>query len=347
MTTLGAGSADIGLVHRLPASHRAHWRLFTEWCTAFDTTPLPASPVTVARFLDFESGAARGTLRRRVAAINAAHRITGHTPPGTVTAVRALLSARDRDVETARQVISRLPVSGWPAGLFGRRDALILTLVCRLGVPIARVGELRCGDVSIDVAGGALHVGGGHDIATSLEADNPHGVYAVFSRWAGVRDLTLRRPSPMAWAPVLHTAPARASTPQVSWLEHYDPDAALLPTFDRWGNLTAPIGDTTTGMRSRAVDTILHTHLRAPGRPITRRTEWTTGVLTRRARPTEPAPIPVVVPVLDDTYDDGITARRRAAGELEDLDDIFDALDHQMAALLERTGDLLEEAGAP
>jgi hypothetical protein len=192
-----------------------------------------------------------------------------------------------------------------------------------------------------------LHVGGGHDIATSIEADNPHGVYAVFSRWATVRDLTLRRLSPMAWALVLHTAPVRASAPEVSWLEHFDPDAALLPTFDRWGNLAAPIGDITTGMRSRTVDAVLNPHLRAPGRPITRRTAWTTGVIERRARPTEPAPIPVVVPVLDDTYDDGIDARRRAAGELEDLDDIFDALDHQMAALLERTEHLLEEAGAP
>ena len=347
MTTLGAASADSGLVHRLPASHRAHWRLFTEWCTAFDTTALPASPVTIARFLEFEPGAARATLRRRVAAINAAHRITGHTPPGTVTAVRAVLSARDRDAETARRVISRLPVSGWPAGLFGRRDALILTLVCRLGVPIARVGQLRCADITVDIAGDVLHVGGGHDITTLLEADNPHGVYAVFSRWATVRDLTLRRPSPMAWAPVLHTAPNRVTAPQVSWHEHHNPDAALLPAFDRWGNPTAPIGDTTTGMRPRAVDAVLHTHLRAPGRPITARTAWTAGVIERRARPTEHVPAPVVAAPLDDTYDDGIAARRRAAGDLEDLDDIFDALDHQMAALLERTEHLLDHAEIP
>ena len=335
---------DGSLIFRLPASHRGDWRLFTEWCAAFELAPLPASAVTIARFLDFEPGAARATLRRRVSAINAAHRIAGHIPPGTLTAVRGLLSARDRHAQAARRVIRQLPVSGWPAGLFGRRDALVLTLVCRIGIPAARVGELRCGDMTVDVAGNVLRIGGGHDLTVALEADDPYGGYAVFSRWATVRDLTVRRPSPMAWAPALHTAPARASVPEVSWHEHYDPDAALLPTFDRWGNLTAPIGDTTTGLSARAVTAILHTHLRAPGRPITGRTEWTTGVLERRARPSEPIVTPVPVPELDDTYDDGVDARRRAAAELNDLDEVFDALDHQMTALLARTEQLLKNS---
>ena len=48
------------------------------------------------------------------------------------------------------------------------------------------------------------------------------------------------------------------------------------------------------------------------------------------------------MPELDDTYDDGVDARRRAAAELNDLDEVFDALDHQMAALLARTEQLLE-----
>ena len=72
------------------------------------------------------------------------------------------------------------------------------------------------------------------------------------------------------------------------------------------------------------------------------RTEWTTGVPERRAHPNPNAPTPVRVPELDDTYDDGVDARRRAAAELNDLDEVFDALDHQMAALLARTEQLLE-----
>ena len=335
------------LVRRLPRSYRGDWRLFTDWCAAVDAAALPASPLTIARFLSFEPGLSRATLRRRVSAINHVHRAAGYIPPGTVTAVRALLSTRDRHAATAYQVITRLPVSGWPAGLFGRRDALLLTLVCRLGIPITRVGELRCGDITIDVANKILRVEGGHAIAAGLDADNPHGVYGVWTRWANVRELTLRRPSPLAWSPALHQAPPRATVPPVSWHEHYDPEAALLPAFDRWGNPTAAIGDSTHGLSPRAVSAILYTHLRAPGRPVTRRDHWTRGVIERRAQPAEPTPPLIVVPHWDDIYDDGLTARRRATTELSDLDTIFDVLDRQMTELLTRTEQLLDHADAP
>lgn len=108
-------------------AHRGHWQLFVDWCTAVDAAPLPAATPTVARFLDFEPELSKATLRRRVSAINTAHRTAGYAPPGTVTAIRTLLSARDRHAATVFEVIGRLPVSGWPTGLFGRRDALLLT----------------------------------------------------------------------------------------------------------------------------------------------------------------------------------------------------------------------------
>jgi hypothetical protein len=337
-----AVTAD-SVLYRLPRTYRGEWQYFADWCVAFEVSPLPASPLTVARYLGFEPGATRRTLRRRVSAINTAHRTAGHTPPGTVTAVRALLSARDRHAAMAQQVVERLPVSGWPAGLFGRRDALILLLVCQLGIPIASVGELRCGDITVDVATSTLRFGRDHELTMPLDDTNPYGAYAVWKRWATVRDLTLRRPSPALWAPALHQAPARASAPPVSWHEHYNSDAALLPTFDRWGNPTAAIGDSTTGLSPRAVSAILHTHLRAPGRPTTQRTAWTQQVLDRLSQPPAPDP-PPEVPALADIYADGIDARQAAATELADLDDIFDALDHQMTALLARTEELLDQA---
>lgn len=308
---------DGDLLDRLAHSHCGHWQLFLDWCTAVDAAPLPASTVTVARFLDFEPHLSRVTLRRRVSAINTAHRITGCTPPGTVTAIRRLLSARDGHASTALQVISRLPVSDWPAGLFGRRDALLLMLVCRVGIPISRVGDLRCGDITMDPAAVTLRIGRGHDIIAPLDASNPYGLHAVWYRWAHLRDLTLCRPSPTAWAPALHRAPTRPTTPPVTRHRHYDPDAALLPAFDRWGNSTAPIGDTSQGLSPRAVSAILHTHLRAPGRSITSRTRWTSGVLERTARTAEPATVPVTAVELDDTYNRGIEARHRAATDLD------------------------------
>ncbi|MBA4025324.1 MAG: hypothetical protein C0482_23460 [Gordonia sp.] len=331
------------LRYRLPRTYRTEWQYFTDWCLAFDLSALPASPLTVARFLGFEPDLTRRTLRRRVSAINIAHRTAGHTPPGTASAVRGLLSARDHQASVAQRVVERLPIKGWPGGLFGRRDALLLLLVCQYGIPVGTVGELRCGDITVDVATSTLRIGRGHDMTVPLDAANPYGAHAVWQRWATVRDLTLRRPSPTLWAPALHQVPARASATPVAWHEHHNPDAVLLPAFDRWGNPTAPIGDTTTGLSPRAVSAILRTHLRSTGRPVTDRTGWTRHAVERLARPPEP-PAPVPVPDLDGTYDDGIDARRAAATELSDLDDIFDALDHQMAELLTRTEELLSHS---
>jgi hypothetical protein len=327
----------------LPRSYRGEWRLFTDWCTAFDVEPLASSAVTVARFLAFEPKLSRAAARRRVSAINTAHRLAGASPPGTVTAVRALLSARDRHRDAATAVMPRLPVSGWPAGLFGRRDVLILTLVCHLGIPVTDVGDLRCGDVTINPATTTVHIGRHHQITAAAEADRPFGVYGVWQRWAAVRELTLRRPSPIAWSPILYDAPTKPAAPHaVSVLEYTDRDAALLPAFDRWGNPTAPIGDTTTGLSPRAVSAILRTHLQTPGRPVTDRSRWANTIRDRRTPPQEMIFEPPPVVELADTYADGIDARRRAATELGDLDDVFTALDHQMAALLHRTEQLLD-----
>ncbi|WP_439029068.1 hypothetical protein [Gordonia terrae] len=142
-----------------------------------------------------------------------------------------------------------MPDSGWRAGLFGRRDALILTLVCRLGLPVARVGELRCGDVTVDVAVGVLYVAGGHHITISLEADNPHGVYSVLPLLA------------VGTGSEHHTRPGHRSGGVLA--RALRPRRCVAADLRPVGNPTAPIGDTTTGMNSRAVDTFLHTYLRA------------------------------------------------------------------------------------
>jgi hypothetical protein len=251
-----------------------------------------------------------------------------------------LLSARDRHQDAATAVIARLPVSGWPAGLFGRRDALILTLVCHLGIPVTDVGDLRCGDITVNPATTTVDIGG-HQITAAAVPENPFGVYAVWKRWAAVRELTLRRPSPIAWAPVLCDAPTRPAAVALSLHEYTNPEAALLPTFDRWGNPTAPVGDTTTGLSPRAVSSILRTHLHTPGRPVAHRDRWASSIRERNTPPQisafEPTPVE-----LSDTYDDGVDARRRAATDLGDLDDVLTALDNQMAALLQRTEQLLD-----
>ena len=61
----------------------ADWQRFQTWCAARGEPPLPADPVTVARFCanEAEAGRAPSTITRRLAAIGWAHKLAGLKPP--------------------------------------------------------------------------------------------------------------------------------------------------------------------------------------------------------------------------------------------------------------------------
>lgn len=121
----------------MPAGYAYEWNRFTDWCAAVDATSMPAHPVTVAEFLD-DHPAPPATQRRRLAAVTAAHTAAGHPSPARASVIRALLhpattDPADTGTTAARDglvtdVIRHLPSVGWPHGLFGRRDALLLVL---------------------------------------------------------------------------------------------------------------------------------------------------------------------------------------------------------------------------
>src|SRR3546814_12842036 len=64
------------------------WALFFDWCAATDRPSLPAAPSTLAEFLA-DHPASVATQRRRVAAVNAAHRTRGMTEPGRSVPIRS------------------------------------------------------------------------------------------------------------------------------------------------------------------------------------------------------------------------------------------------------------------
>ncbi|WP_347956078.1 hypothetical protein [Gordonia aichiensis] len=335
----------------VPTTYRSEWSLFADWCAAFERESLPADPRTVARFLMEENpSASRSVLRRRVAAINNVHRGAGYDEPGTVTAVRRLLSARRRDVELAHDRVRELPTSGWPAGLFGRRDALILWLVVIVGVPASKVGELRCGDITM-TDDQMIQIGGGHDIELPADPGDPFGLLPVWRRWAQLRNILAVRPSSASVvkpltsaAPVSYDArPSLAAPPYPP-----RPDYVLLPAFDQWGNLLAPPTDDETGMTGRAVFDVVTMHLYGGGRGGRSREAWVQRILDR-TKPPEPAP-PVEelkTPRLADNYGHGIDARKAAVDDAFDgIDDVYADIDQRTADLLARTEKLLAEFGA-
>ena len=58
----------------------AQWRLLNDWCDDLGLTPLPAEPLTVARYLAARagSGASIATLRLAMSAIGKAHEWARH-----------------------------------------------------------------------------------------------------------------------------------------------------------------------------------------------------------------------------------------------------------------------------
>ncbi|WP_241032071.1 hypothetical protein [Rhodococcus pseudokoreensis] len=154
----GLGNSPPQLV--VPRRYQHDWALFADWCAACDHRALPAHPSVLA-----DHPAAAGTQRRRVTAINAVHTGAGLPAPGRAEAIRQLLNAARADRlarvgERVAHVVPRIPVTGWPGGLFGRRDALILTLAAA-GLGFEQIARLRRTDVTAEDDALVVRVGEG------------------------------------------------------------------------------------------------------------------------------------------------------------------------------------------
>ena len=106
---------------RTRRTYAADWALFTDWCAATDTTPLPADPRIVVDFLT-GCAAAAATQRCRVAAIDHHHSGAGYERPGESVAVRAALGRptgepfqpTDRDRDAVEAALRGLPRTAGP-----------------------------------------------------------------------------------------------------------------------------------------------------------------------------------------------------------------------------------------
>ena len=147
----------------VPRRYRHDWALFADWCVACGHRALPAHPSVLAEFLA-DHPAAEGTQRRRVTAFNAVHTRAGLPAPGRAETIRQLLGTARADRlarvgERVAQVVPRIPVTGWPGGLFVRRDALLLVLAA-VGLGFEEIARLRRTDAiaerDLEAAGRAM-----------------------------------------------------------------------------------------------------------------------------------------------------------------------------------------------
>ncbi|OZE01688.1 hypothetical protein CH249_19285 [Rhodococcus sp. 05-2255-3B1] len=317
-------------------SYRYQWALFADWCAAADTSPLPASPIMLAQFLD-ENPAGDTVQLRRVSAINRAHLDAGHPAPGQATSMRlALDSARaDRTIRRAAQyhaIACELPTEGSTAALFGRRDAVLL-LLAGAGLSYNAIAELDRGDISVD--GGSIWIGGRHRIRIDPHEATGFQPVEVWERWNTVLQFSDRYPSTVLLAEHLQ----RNTFPDLTGFPHRGGPVAV--PIDRWGHLPLPAAQ----MTAAEIGSVIAAHrtglspLHTPRRRISRPHADEQVDIVR------PEPTPAELD--SGYYRAGVDARRRAHTALADVPGMVDDVEDRIEALLQRTLALLGDETAP
>ena len=315
-------------------AYRRDWRLFDDWCTATGRQALPASADTVEAFLR-AAGGAPSSVRRYRATIANAHHHAGHKPPENPASV----PPHPFPGVGTDAMLSRIPVWGWPAGLFGRRDAMLLVVRVQAGLTLNQTAGLTVEQIHLDDER-TLHLTGVQLPSTKNPLTCPACVWlrwrtmlthfarftpaAVLARHLHRRDITIE-----------HRCARKASDPRGG----RQPSGPVLVPINQWGATPIPLLPTST----RTVTTLTGAHTR--------------GVPPRRApripppaeQPATPAaPVPSVIkqqPIDGRTpaqvHALGLAARQRDHHALKQVTANFDQLDAATAQLQARLEGLL------
>ncbi|MGW4336419.1 hypothetical protein ACWEK5_26935 [Rhodococcus koreensis] len=317
----------------VPRRYRYDWALFADWCTACDHRSLPAHPSVVAEFLA-DHPAADGTQRRRVAAVNAVHAGAGLPAPGRAETIRQLLNTNRADRlarvgERVAQVVPQIPVTGWPSGLFGRRDALILTLAAA-GLSFEEIARLHRTDVTIERDALVVKAGEAWVRVTAESGVEPT---AAYRNWMEVLGFLDRYPSTQLLAGRLDKG---ASLSAFADSARHDEQPLFTP-IDRWGH--TPYDP--TPLTGHSIAALVRAHLAGSASAHKRPPTWQPPTNSG-----EDAPVPVVVDNVEldqGYYDRGIAARRGAHAHLEEVTDILDGIEDEADKLLADLLAILDE----
>ncbi|WP_037192561.1 hypothetical protein [Rhodococcus rhodochrous] len=317
--------ADLGL--RIPARYRHDWALFADWCAAADRSPIPASPDTLALFLG-EHPAAVATQRRRLSAINAVHTDHGYPAPGrTETVRRHLDTSRAQRLDRLGRILMQraveLPTTGWPSGLFGRRDALLLVLAAT-GMSFTDLTRLRRRDIRLDEDTLVVITRAGERLRLPADLETKCNPAAIYQRWADIQTFLDQYPG-------THLLRHHLTDPTMIIADPLDAEQArqpLLCPIDRWGHLPHD-----QAMTPQSVSGLVRAHLsgRAPMRralPVPLQDDVDTGVEAG-------------IELDPGYYERGIAARSRDHEALEDLADVFGEIEARADALFEDLREVL------
>lgn len=332
--------------------YASDWALFTDWCTAADQPALPAVATTVVLFLT-ENPAAVATCARRVTAIAHLHRRYGYPSPTDQPEVKQWLRLAaglpaERDPaaapDTIEVLLRQIPTTGWPAGLFGRRDRMLL--ITRYTANLTRTQLIGLSTEHLSVDAERLTITSGTDTVTlsaTVESSTCPGcawilwrrMLHMLAHHSSARLLsdTLRRTVSLADGDGHRCATAKDRT-------FSRPMPIFLP-LDRWGAAAV----TPTSISTRSMSTLTSGHLTgwAPTHPDpyppAEETALDEGI------PASPAPAPTDPQAAAERYLQGLEQRRRDVADLADVRDILDDVDHAAADLNARIKELAERYG--
>ena len=161
------------LAPRTVAAYRSDWDDFSQWCTARGARPRPASTATLVAYVDDRATTRRvSTLRRRLAAIRAAHLAAGldaATDAPEVTAAMTRAQWHQRHVDDATNPITvdelRAMSRALPPTAAGARDRAALLVAYGAALRPGELVALDVDDLAVGRAGlrvvtvrGTVHV---------------------------------------------------------------------------------------------------------------------------------------------------------------------------------------------
>ena len=331
LTTPATSTAPRLLSARTVAGYAADWALFTDWCSATGTTPLPANWPTIEAFTAGCPGAP-ATIRRRLAAIAHHHRTAGHPAPTNPTP-KADVPARELIGPGQVDMLMRLlPSHGWLGGLFGRRDRALLTLAASTTIPYRHLPRLTVGQLRIAdrIATVTDHHGATHVIESTVDPVLCGPCALV--RWRRVLDTeaTLKSVKQLFKDAETVTADSHHPCHTPKPIDTRTLEAVLFPPINQWGQMPyplEPLSPHSTSRLARQAGTGLAHH-----RSL--RVDNLVGATATDSTAAEPAPA-AAAPVWD-----WAAANQRkidAVQQLAPLADTLDDLENRLDELLART----------
>lgn len=166
--------------------YAAAWNAFETWCRSAGRTPMPATPETIATYAAhlLDDGYVPDTIKCRITAIRARHRIMGHPVPDNIPAWAVLCGAESSRVRPVVNGITRpelqMAIRACPDTTLGIRNRALALLAWDVLLPIPDIVALDVTDITDPWDDHPMTIDANptrdvaHDHATAIDTTCPH-----------------------------------------------------------------------------------------------------------------------------------------------------------------------------